>query len=123
MEHIRSFHEEINEVKKARINTLNQEFELFHVKHGETIADMQKRFTHLINCLSFLGNPISNDIDINKVLRCLNKEWQPKVTVIKEANDLKKLNLTTFFGKLEEHEPELTYLEKHEKEHEKKIKK
>lgn len=42
---------------------------------------------------------------------------------IKEANDLKKLDLTNLFGKLEEHEQEHTYLEKHEKEHEKKTKK
>ncbi|XP_050916570.1 uncharacterized protein LOC127131697 [Lathyrus oleraceus] len=107
----------------ARINTLNQEFELFHMKHGETHAEMQKRFTHLINKLNALGNLISNPIAINKVLRCLNMEWQPKVTTIKEANDLKAFNLTTLFGKLEEHEQELTCLEKDEKEYEKMMKK
>lgn len=111
-------HEGTNEVKQARINTLNQEFELFHMKHGETITDMQKRSTHLINRLNALGNPISNDIATNMVLRCLNREWKPKVTAIKEANDL-----TTLFGKLEEHEKELTCLEKHKKEYEKKMKK
>ena len=108
-------HEGTNEVKQARINTLNQEFELFRMKHGETIADMQKRFTQLINRLNALGNPTSNDIATNKVLRCLNMEWQPKVTIIKEANDLKTLDIITLFGKLEKHEQELTCLEKHEK--------
>ena len=38
-----------NEVKQARINTLNQEFELFRMKQGETIAQMQKWLSHLIN--------------------------------------------------------------------------
>lgn len=60
-------HEGTNEVKQARINTLNQEFKLFHMKDGETIADMQKRFTHLINRLNVLGKSISNEIATNKI--------------------------------------------------------
>ncbi|XP_050890376.1 uncharacterized protein LOC127095777 [Lathyrus oleraceus] len=76
---------------------------------------MQKRFTRLINRLNALGKPISNEIATNKVLRSLNREWQPKVTVIKEANNLLKLDITTLFGKLEEHEQELICLDKHEK--------
>lgn len=30
-------HEGTNEAKQARINTLNQEFELFHMKYGEKL--------------------------------------------------------------------------------------
>ncbi|XP_050896005.1 uncharacterized protein LOC127102702 [Lathyrus oleraceus] len=54
-------HEATNKVK-ARINTLNQE-------------------------LSALGKTIFNVIATNKVLRCLNREWKPKVTVIKEKHE------------------------------------
>ena len=68
-------HEETNKVKQARINTLTQEFELFHMKNGETIAKMQKRFSYLINSLNLLGNHISNVIATNKVLRFLNRNW------------------------------------------------
>lgn len=56
---------------------------------------MQKRFTHLINRLNALGKPISNELATNKVLRCLSRESQPKVTTIKEANDLTTLDITT----------------------------
>jgi hypothetical protein len=35
--------------------------------------------------------------------------------VIKEANDLRTLDMTKLFGKLQEHEQELMNLEKHEK--------
>ena len=55
-------------------------------------------------------------------MNCLNREWKPKVIAIKEANNLKALDLTTLFG-LEEHEQEFTCLGKHEKEYEKKMKK
>ncbi|XP_050916134.1 uncharacterized protein LOC127131247 [Lathyrus oleraceus] len=47
-------YEGTNEVKQARRNILNQDFELFHMKHGETISDMQK--SHLVNHLNALGN-------------------------------------------------------------------
>ena len=66
-------HEGTNDVKQARINTLNHEFKLFRIEHGETIADMRKRFSHLINRLNALGNPVSNEIATNKVLRCLSR--------------------------------------------------
>lgn len=73
--------------------------------------------------MNAIGYPISKDIVTNNVLRCLNREWKPKVTIIKEVNDLKVLDITILFGKLEEHEQELSCLEKHKKEHEMKVKK
>ncbi|KAK2370012.1 gag-protease polyprotein [Trifolium repens] len=104
-----------NDVKISKINTLTQEFELFHMQDGETIADMQQRFVKITNKLHGLGKPITNQDATNKILRCLNRSWQPKVTAIKEANDLTTLSLTTLFGKLTEHEQVLNLLEKHEK--------
>jgi hypothetical protein len=107
--------EGINEVKQSKINTLTQEFELFRMKDGETIGQMQQRFIKITHKLHGLGNPIANEVATNKILRCLSRIWQPKVTAIKEANDLSQLSLTTLFGKLEEHENVLKDLEKHEK--------
>ena len=46
----------------------------------------------------------------------------PKVTAIKEANNLATLDLIALFGKLEEHEQELNCLDKHEKKLDKKKK-
>lgn len=66
-------HEGTNKVNQARINTLNQQFKLFQMKHGETIAD-QHRFNHLINRLNALGKVVSTDIVTNKILRCLNRD-------------------------------------------------
>ncbi|KAK2374883.1 hypothetical protein QL285_075815 [Trifolium repens] len=104
-----------NDVKISKINTLTQEFELFHMLDGETIEDMQQRFIKITNKLHGLGKPITNQDATNKILRCLSRSWQPKVTAIKEANDLTTLSLTTLFGKLTEHEQVLNLLEKQEK--------
>ncbi|XP_050915082.1 uncharacterized protein LOC127130047 [Lathyrus oleraceus] len=45
----------------------------------------------------------------------VDEDWLPKVTAIKEANDLRTLDMMTLFGKLQEHEQELMNIEKHEK--------
>ncbi|KAF1888318.1 hypothetical protein Lal_00043187 [Lupinus albus] len=50
----------------------------------------------------------------NKVLRCLDRKWQPKVTAIVESKDLDSMPLATLFGKLQEHEMELGRLTMHE---------
>ena len=42
-------HEGTNEVKRVMKHTLIQEYEMFRMLKGETIAEVQKRFTHIIN--------------------------------------------------------------------------
>jgi uncharacterized protein with PIN domain len=60
-----------------------------------------------VNKLGNLGKTISSQYFANKILRSLNREWQPKVTAIKEAQNLNTLEITTLFGKLREHEQTL----------------
>jgi len=42
-------HEGTNDVMRARTHTLIQEYEMFRMLKGESIAEVQKRFTHIIN--------------------------------------------------------------------------
>ena len=56
----------------------------------------------------------------HKVLSCLSREWQPKVTAITESRDLSNMALGTLFGKLQEHEMELLRLNQHEENDKKK---
>ncbi|KAF1877014.1 hypothetical protein Lal_00033567 [Lupinus albus] len=113
-ETLETTHEGTDEVKRSRLNTLSQEYELFRMLPGDKIQDMQKRFTHLTNHLIALGKDLStNDLNL-KVLRSLNRNWQPKVTAISEKKRLSKMSLATLFGKLQEHELELGRLEQNE---------
>ncbi|XP_073222477.1 uncharacterized protein [Cicer arietinum] len=68
---------------------------------------MQTRFTHIVNNLNALGKVIDNEQQISKVMRCLTREWQPKITVIAESKDLGSMSIATLFGKLRQHELEL----------------
>jgi len=103
-------HEGTNDVKRARKHALIQEYELFKMKQGESIADVQKRFTHIINHLIGLGKEFDKEELNIKVLKCLDRSWQPKVTTISETRDLSTLTTAAFFGKLREHEIEMQRL-------------
>ncbi|XP_004500178.1 uncharacterized protein [Cicer arietinum] len=84
------------------------------MKKDESISDLQTRFTHIINNLHALGKVVDNEQQIGKVMRCLTREWQPKITAIAESKDLANMTIATLFGKLREHEMELHKLNESE---------
>jgi len=99
-----------NNVKRARKHTLIQEYEMFRMQKGETIVEVQKRFTHIVNHLLSLGKTFDKEELNIKVLRCLDMSWQPKVTTISESKDLTSMTIALLFGKLREHELEMDRL-------------
>jgi len=82
---LRVTHEGTDVVKRARKNSLIQEYEMFHIEQGETIYDVQKWFIHIVNHLSGLGKTFDIDELNIKILKSLNRTWQPKVTAITES--------------------------------------
>ena len=88
-------HEGTDEVRRARKNTLIQEYEMFRMKPEETIYDVQKRFTHIVNHLIALGKSFDREELNIKILKSLSRTWQPKVTAISESRDLTTLNMAT----------------------------
>ena len=66
-------HEGTNDVKRARKHALIQEYELFRMQSRESIADVQKRFTHIVNHLIGLGKQFDK-VELNiKILKCLDR--------------------------------------------------
>ncbi|KAF1867885.1 hypothetical protein Lal_00012781 [Lupinus albus] len=108
-------HKGTSEVKRARLNALSHDYKLFCMFSHESICDMQKRFTHIVNHLVALDRVFDIGDLTNKVLRCLSRKWQPKVTAIMESKNVDSMSLATLFGKLQEHEMELQRLTLHEK--------
>jgi len=97
-------------VKRVRKHALIQEYELFKMQKGESIAEVQKRFTHIVNHLMGLGKEFDKEELNIKVLKCLDRNWQPKVIAIFESKDLSIITTTALFGKLREHELEMQRL-------------
>ena len=93
-------HEGTSKVKDSKINFLMYDFESFHMKQSETIGDIYTHFTDVINGLKALGKNFLDFELVNKILRSLNKNWDPKVTVIQETKDLNNFSLEELFGSL-----------------------
>jgi len=103
-----------DDAKRARKYTLIQECELFRMQQEETIADVQKRFTHIVNHLTGLGKVFDKEELNIKILKCLDRSWQPKVKAISKSRDLSKLSAAALFEKLREHELKLNRLKEKE---------
>jgi len=89
---------------------------MFRMLKGESIADVQKRFTHIVNHLMSLGKVFDKE-EINlKIMKCLDRSWQPKVIAISESKDLTSMTIASLFGKLREHELEMDRLNLQENE-------
>ena len=112
-------HEGTNDVKRARKHVLIQEYELVKMQPGESIVEVQKIFTHTVNHLICLGKEFDKEELNIKVLECLDRSWQPKVTTISKSRDLSTLTTTTLFGKIREHEIEMQRLNELESSEEK----
>jgi len=68
------------------------EYEMFKmIRGGGTIFDVQKRFTHIVNHLISLGKIFEREKLNIEILKCLDRPWQPKVTLISESKDLTTL--------------------------------
>ncbi|KAL5540358.1 hypothetical protein UlMin_043027 [Ulmus minor] len=97
-------HEGTSQVKESKINMLVHKYELFQMKHDESITQMYTRFTNIINDLSSLGKEYSMSEKVRKILRSLPKQWEAKVTAIQEAKNLSNLPLDELVGSLMTHE-------------------
>lgn len=84
------------------------------MKQGENIADAQKRFAHIVNHLKVLGK-VFQEKELNvKVLKSLNRTWQPKVTTILKSKYLTSMTHAKLFGKLREYDMNMTWIAKEE---------
>jgi len=85
-------------VKRARKDTLIQEYEIFRMQKGETIVELKKRFTHIVNHLMSLGKTFDKEELNIKILKCLDRSWQPKVTALSESKDPTSMITASLFG-------------------------
>ncbi|GAV57113.1 zf-CCHC domain-containing protein/UBN2 domain-containing protein, partial [Cephalotus follicularis] len=67
------------------------DYELFTMHENENISSMYSRFNDIINALKGLRKVYTNHELVIKILMCLSKTWEPKVTAIKEVKDLSTL--------------------------------
>ena len=69
-----------------------------------------KKVSHIVSHLMSLGKKFDEEELNIKVLKCLDRTWQPKVTAISESKDLTSMIVASLFGKLREYEIEIQRL-------------
>ena len=93
----------------AHVNTLMTEYDLLRMTSGESIAEFELKFTHLINQLSSLGKVYDQNSQVRKILNILTKDWEEKVMAIEEARGESMRSFTTLFGSLFEYEGKIKF--------------
>ncbi|XP_070009563.1 uncharacterized protein [Nicotiana sylvestris] len=99
-EALQTTHEGTTQVKQSNMDMLTTEYELFRMKDDESIQDMHKRFTSIINELHSLGEIIPRNKLIRKILSILLSSWESKVNAITKAKDLQELAIDELVGNL-----------------------
>ena len=93
------------QVRSKKVQLHIYEYELFKMKPHERITEMTNCLNALVTTLRKLGKPFTKEEVNNKILRILpKKNWESRVTSIKEAQYLATLPIDVLIGKLLTHE-------------------
>ncbi|CAM8998996.1 unnamed protein product [Rhodiola kirilowii] len=104
---LRTTHEGTTKVKISRMEMVTSKFESFRMQEDETIADFNTRILDFSNEAYALGEPMTEETLVRKVLRSLPKRFAMKALAVKEAHDVKVMRLDELMGSLQSHEIEL----------------
>ena len=70
------------------------------MKPNESIVEVFTRFIDVVNGLEGLGNRVSEEDKVSKILRYLSPKWNSKTEAIVEAKNLRELPLEELIGSL-----------------------
>jgi len=78
-------------VKSSRIQLLTTKFESLKMKEDETIHDYYMNVLDIANSFDSLGEKLSDEKMVRKILKSLPKRFDMKVTSIEEAQDISRM--------------------------------
>ncbi|XP_073290996.1 uncharacterized protein [Primulina huaijiensis] len=80
-------------VRRTRLRMLTSKFEMMRMEESENILDYDCRLRKIANEAFSLGDPISNERLVSKVLRSLPERFNIKICAIDEAKDTSQMAL------------------------------
>ena len=91
-------------VKRAQLQALRKDFEILHMKEGETVSDYFARTLTIANKMRFHGETMTDVTIIEKILRSMISKFDYVVCSIEESKDLDIMSLDELQSSLLVHE-------------------
>ncbi|CAM8940637.1 unnamed protein product [Rhodiola kirilowii] len=104
---LRTAHEGTTKVKISRMEMVTSKFENLKIQEDETISDFNTRVLDIANEAFALGELMTEETLVRKVLRSLLMRYAMKALAVKEAHDVRTMRLDELMGSLQSHEMEL----------------
>jgi hypothetical protein len=101
---LKTTHEGTTKVKSAKIQLLTTKFENMKMLEDESIQDYYLNILDFANSFASLGEKISNEKLVGKILRSLPKRFDMKVIAIEEAQDVSNMRIDELIGSLQNFE-------------------
>src|ERR1044072_236527 len=111
---LKTAHEGTSRVRMSRLQMLTTQFETLRMSEEQTIAEFHMQIRDIANTSFALGEKMTNEKLVKKILRSLTKRFAMKVTAIEEAQDIGQMKVDELIGSLQTFE--LTLNDKAEKE-------
>jgi len=101
---LKTAHEGTTKVKSSKFQLLTTKFENLRMLEDESIQDYHLNILDIANSFESLGEKISYEKLVRKILRSLPKRFDMKVTAIEEAQDISSLKVDELIGSLQNFE-------------------
>jgi len=101
---LKTAHEATSKVKSARLQLLTTKFENLRMMEDESVHDYHLNILDIANTFDFLGEKMSDEKLVRKILRSLPKIFDMKVNAIEEAQDISSLKIDELIGSLQNFE-------------------
>ncbi|XP_050920063.1 uncharacterized protein LOC127137667 [Lathyrus oleraceus] len=101
LEILRTTHEGISKVKMYRLQLLTIRFENLKMKDDDNVHEFYMSILEIDNSSSALGEKMSKEKQVRKILRSLPKKFDMKVTTIEEAQEINTMRVHELIGSLQ----------------------
>ncbi|XP_075521487.1 uncharacterized protein LOC142554703 [Primulina tabacum] len=92
--------EDSESVRRTRLRVLTSKFEMMRMEESESILDYNRRLREIANEAFSIGDSISNERLVRKVLRSLPERFNIKICAIDEAKDTSQMSLKDLISSL-----------------------
>src|SRR3954465_5951499 len=98
---LKTTHEGTSKVKMSILQLLTTKFKNLRMRDDESIKDFYMNLLDIANTSGALGEKMSDEKLVRKILRSLPKRFDMKVTAIEEAQDISKMKVEELIGSLQ----------------------